>query len=57
MIIYFFTMQIGYPVYHLIRGDFSWGNTIEFFVMGVIVTLLLGIIFYFGTHIPKKKEE
>lgn len=50
-------MQIGFPIYHLIHGDFSWEDTIGFFVMSVVVTLLLGVIYFFGSQIPKKKNE
>ncbi len=33
LIIYFVIMLIGIPVYHLIKGDFSWTDTFEFALM------------------------
>lgn len=57
LMVYFLAMQIGFPIYHLIHGDFSWEDTIGFFVMSVVVTLLLGVIYFFGSQIPKKKNE
>ena len=55
--VYFLAIQISFPIYHLIHGDFSWEDAIRFFVMSVVVTLLLGVIFFFGSQIPKKKNE
>jgi len=57
LVVYFLVMQIGYPVFHLIKGDFSWADTFEFAVMSVIVTLILGVIYFFGFQIPGKKNE
>lgn len=50
-------MLIGIPVYHLIKGDFSWTDTFEFALMSFFVTLLMLLIYFFGSQIPEKKKE
>ena len=57
LIIYFVIMLIGIPAYHLIIGDFSWADTFEFALMSFFVTLLMLLIYFFGSQIPEKKKE
>ena len=57
MVIYTISAIIVYPVYHLIKGDFDWGDTIIYAGIMILICLVLGVFFYFGTQVPEKKDE
>lgn len=45
-----------FPVYHLIKGDFSWA---DFFInagLNIGIALVLAVFFFFGSRIPGKNE-
>lgn len=56
MIIYMVISIIMFPVYHLIKGDFDWGETLINAGLMIAIGLVLGILFFFGMKIPKKKD-
>ena len=56
MIIYLVMSIIMFPVYHLIKGDFDWGETLIYAGLMIALGLILGILFFFGMKIPKKKD-
>ena len=56
MIIYMVISIIMFPVYHLIKGDFDWGETLINAGLMIAIGLVLGILFFFGMRIPKKKD-
>lgn len=42
-----------FPVFHLIKGDFCWA---DFFInagLNIGIALVLGVLFFFGSQIPK----
>ena len=57
MIIYMVISIIMFPVFHLIKGDFDWGETLINAGLMIAIGLVLGILFFFGMRIPKKKDE
>lgn len=56
MIIYMVISIIMFPVFHLIKGDFDWGETLINAGLMIAIGLVLGILFFFGMKIPKKKD-
>ena len=56
MIIYMVISIIMFPVFHLIKGDFDWGETLINAGLMIALCLVLGILFFFGMRIPKKKD-
>ena len=56
MIIYMVISIIMFPVFHLIKGDFDWGETLINAGLMIALCLILGILFFFGMRIPKKKD-
>ena len=56
MIIYMVISIIMFPVFHLIKGDFDWGETLINAGLMIAIGLVLGILFFFGMRIPKKKD-
>ena len=54
---YFVVAVLVFPVYHLIVGDFNWSDTLINAVIYLIVGLLIGVLYYFGSHVPKNNKE
>ena len=54
---YFVAAVLVFPVYHLIVGDFSWRDTLINVVIYLLVGLLIGVLYYFGSHVPKNNKE
>ena len=48
---------IVFPVFHLIKGDFDWSDTLINAGLMVLICLVLGVFFYFGMQIPEKKDD
>lgn len=57
MIAYFITAIVVFPIYHLIKGDFDWGDTFINAGLNLLICLVLGTFFFFGFQIPEKKDE
>ena len=57
VVIYVITAIIVFPVFHLIKGDFSWED--EFINAGlqVVIAVVVGAFFFFGSQIPEKKDD
>ena len=57
IIIYMVTAIFVFPVLHLIKGDFNWGDT--FFNAGlmILIGIVLGLFFFFGMQKPQKKDQ
>ena len=53
MLIYFIVSVIFFPLYHLIKGDFSWGDTLSYVILSLIVAVVVAVFFFFGFQIPK----
>ena len=54
---YFVIAVLFFPIFHLLRGDFSWRDTLINVGLNLLVAVLLGAIYYFGSHIPKSNQE
>ena len=48
---------VVFPIFHLIKGNFDWGDTLINAGLMVLICLVLGIFFYFGMQIPEKKND
>lgn len=48
---------VVFPIFHLIKGDFDWGDTLINAGLMILICLVLGIFFYFGMQIPEKKND
>lgn len=57
IIIYLATALVVFPIYHLIKGDFSWKELLSYVVIQIIVALVIGVFFFFGMQIPEKKGD
>ena len=57
MVLYMITAIVVFPVFHLIKGDFDWGDTLMNAGLMVLICLILGVLFFFGMQIPEKKDE
>ena len=56
MVLYMIAAIIIFPIYHLIKGDFNWGDTLINAGLMVAICLVVGVIYFFGMQIPEKKE-
>ena len=54
---YMITVIVVFPVYHLIKGDFTWGDTLINAGLMVLIGLVLGVFFFFGMQVPEKKDD
>lgn len=57
MIIYMITTIIFLPIYHLIKGDFGWGDTLVYAGLMILICFVLGVFFFFGMQIPEKDDK
>jgi len=57
MIIYVITATVVFPIFHLIKGDFSWGDTLINAGLNVAIGIVLGVFFFFGFQIPEKDNK
>jgi hypothetical protein len=57
IIIYMITAIVVFPVYHLIKGDFSWEDLLSYAVIQIFVALVIGVFFFVGMQIPEKKDD
>ncbi len=55
--IYFVVAVLVFPVYHLIVGNFSWSDTLINSGLNLLVAVILGVLYYFGSHVPKDNKE
>ena len=55
--IYFVSNLVVFPVYHLIKGDFSWGDFFSIVLLNLIICLVIGAFFFVGMQVPEKKDE
>ena len=54
MVIYVVVSVLCYPVIHLVKGDFSWEETLSNALIALLVAVVLGVFFFFGMQIPEK---
>lgn len=48
---------LAFPILHLIKDDFTWG---DFFInagLNIGIALVLGVFFFFGSQIPKNNGK
>lgn len=57
LVYYAITTSIVFPIYHLIKGDFDWGDTLINAGLAALICLALGVFFYFGMQVPEKKDD
>jgi hypothetical protein len=55
--LYMISAIVVFPVYHLIKGDFTWGDTLINAGLMVLIGLVLGIFFFFGMQVPEKNDD
>ena len=57
MVYYAIAAIVVFPIFHLIKGDFDWGDTLIYAGLMVLICLVLGVFFYFGMQVPEKKDD
>ena len=57
MIIYVITAIVVFPVFHLIKGDFTWGDALINAGLMILIGLALGVFFFFGMQVPENKGD
>ena len=57
ILIYVITAIVVYPVLHLIKGDFNWEDMLFNSGIQVVLALVIGAFFFFGSQIPEKKDD
>ena len=57
ILIYVITAIVVYPVLHLIKGDFNWEDILFNSGIQVVLALVIGAFFFFGSQIPEKKDD
>jgi len=57
LVYYTIAAIVVFPIFHLIKGDFEWGDTLINAGLMILICLVLGIFFYFGMQIPEKKND
>ena len=46
-----------FPIFHLIKGDFDWGDTFINAGIKIVIFLVIGVLFFFGMQVPEKNDE
>ena len=57
ILIYVITAIVVYPVLHLIKGDFNWEDTLLNIGLQLVIAVVVGAFFFFGSQIPEKKDD
>ena len=57
ILIYVITAIVVYPVLHLIKGDFCWADMLFYACLHIVIALVVGAFFFFGSQIPEKKDD
>lgn len=57
LVYYAITAIIVFPIFHLIKGDFDWGDTLINAGLMILICLLLSVFFYFGMQVPEKNDD
>lgn len=57
ILIYMVTAIIVYPVLHLIKGDFNWEDTLLYVGLSIVIAVVVGAFFFFGSQIPDKTDH
>ena len=57
VVIYVITAIIVFPVFHLIKGDFTWEDTLLNSGLQVVLAVVVGAFFFFGSQIPEKEDQ
>ena len=56
IVIFVIVSILVFPVYHLIKGDFSWGDSFINAGLNIGIALVLSVFFFFGFQIPNNKK-
>ena len=57
ILLYVIAAILVYPVLHLIKGDFNWEDMLFYAGLHVIIAVVVGAFFFFGSQIPEKKDN
>ena len=57
IVLYVITAILVFPVYHLIKGDFSWADSLINAGLNIGIALVLSVFFFFGSQIPQKNNK
>ena len=57
LVYYAITAIIVFPILHLVKGDFDWGDALINAGLMILICLLLGVFFYFGMQVPENKGD
>ena len=57
LVYYTIAAIVVFPIFHLIKGNLDWGDTLINAGLMVLICLVLGIFLYFGMQIPEKKND
>ena len=57
LVFYAIAAIVVFPIFHLVKGDFDWGDTLINAGLMVVICLVLAVFFYFGMQVPKKNDD
>ncbi len=57
IVLYLIIAIMVFPVYHLIKGDFCWSDTLINAGLMIGVAALLGVFYFLGMQIPDKNKK
>ena len=57
LVFYAISAIVVFPIFHLIKGDFDWGDALINAGLMILICLVLSIFFYFGMQVPEKKDN
>ena len=57
LVFYAIAAIVVFPIFHLVKGDFDWGDTLINAGLMVVICLVLAVFFYFGMQVPEKNDD
>jgi len=57
ILIYVITAIVVFPVLHLIKGDFCWEDELSYACIQLVVAIVVGTLYFFGSQIPEKNDD
>ena len=57
LVFYAIAAIVVFPILHLIKGDFDWGDTLINAGLMILICLVLGVYFFFGMQVPEKNDD
>ena len=57
ILIYVITAIVVFPVFHLIKVDFCWEDELFYACIQLVVAIVVGAFYFFGSQIPEKNDN